>query len=132
VKRSRNQHGFTLIELIVIVVIIGILVGVAISKYINLTRNVTDSTARGVLGALRDQNTLIFCQRIVRGTTTSYTMRDIANNLVQLKGISWTAAATRFTMTVGGNTYTFTLTPTPRAPTTFGSITAGAGTFARW
>ena len=121
-----------MIELIVIVVIIGILAGVAVSKYINLTRNAADGTAKGMLGALREQNALIFCQRIVRGTTASYTMRDIANNLAQLKGISWTAAATRFTMTVRGNTYTFTLTPTPRAPTTYGSITAGTGTFARW
>jgi hypothetical protein len=113
-------------------VISGILVVVAISRYVNLTRNASDGTAKGVLGALREQNALIFCQRIVRGTTTSYTMRDIANNLAQLKGISWTAAPTRFTMTVRGNTYTFTLTPTPRAPTTYGSITAGTGTFARW
>jgi hypothetical protein len=113
-------------------VISGILVVVAISRYVNLTRNAADGTARGVLGSLRAQNTLMFSQRIVRGTTTSYTMRDIANNLAQLKGISWTAAPTRFTMTVRGNTYTFTLTPTPRAPTTYGSITAGTGTFARW
>lgn len=49
-----------------------------------------------------------------------------------LKGIRWTATATRFTMTVAGNVYTFTLTPTPRAPTTFGSITAGTGTFRTW
>jgi prepilin-type N-terminal cleavage/methylation domain-containing protein len=132
VRASRIQKGFTLIELIVIIVIIGILAGVAISRYINLTRNASDGTARGVLGALRTQNSLMFSQRILGRTTATYTMRDIARNMAVLSGISWTAAGTRFTMTVRGNTYTFTLTPTPRAPTTSGSITAGAGTFTRW
>ena len=131
-RASRIQKGFTLIELIVIILIIGILVGVTVPRFINLTRNASDGTARGVLGALRTQNSLMFSQRILGRTTTSFTMRDIARNMATLGGISWTAAATRFTMTIRGNTYTFTLTPTPRAPTTSGSITAGAGTFSRW
>jgi MSHA pilin protein MshA len=82
VRIPRNQNGFTLIELIVIIVIIGILAGVAITRYRDLTRNVTDGTAKGVLGALRAQNALMFSQRVVRGTTATYTMRDIATNMV--------------------------------------------------
>ena len=131
-KIKSNQDGFTLIELIIIIVVIGILGAVAIPRYINLTRNATDGAARGVLGALRAQNSLMFGQRIIGRTTTTYTMRDIANRMAVLKGISWTAAATRFTMTARGNTYTFTLTPTPQAPTRLGSITGGAGTFSTW
>ena len=127
-----KRKGFTLIELIILIVIVGVLAGVAIPRYVNLVRNATDGTAKSVLGALRTQNSLIFSQRVVRGTTATYTMRFIANNVAGLKGISWTAAATRFTMTVRGNTYTFTLTPTPRPPTTFGTITAGVGTFTTW
>lgn len=121
-----------MIELILIIVVIGILAGVAIPRYFNLTRNASEGTARGVLGALRTQNALMFSQRILSRTTASYTMRDIARNMDALSGIRWTAAATRFTLTVGGNVYRFTLTPIPRPPTTFGSITAGTGTFATW
>jgi len=127
-----NKKGFTLLELIILIVIVGVLAGVAIPRYVNLVRNATDGTAKSVLGALRTQNSLIFSERVVRGTTATYTMGFIANNVAGLKGISWTTAATRFTMTVKGNTYTFTLTPTPRPPITFGTITAGAGTFTRW
>ena len=127
-----NRKGFTLIELIILIVIVGILAGVAIPRYRNMIRQATDGTAKSVLGALRAQNSLIFSQRVVRGTTATYTMGFIANNVAGLKGISWTAAATRFTMTVRGNTYTFTLTPTPWPPTTVGRITAGAGTFTTW
>jgi Tfp pilus assembly protein PilE len=62
VKFPKNKNGFTLFELVIIIVITGILAGVAITKYVSLTRNATDGVARGVLGALRSQNTLIYSQ----------------------------------------------------------------------
>jgi hypothetical protein len=51
---------------------------------------------------------------------------------MDIQGAQFTAAATTINVVIGGNTYTFTLTPTPQAPTTMGTITAGAGTFTTW
>ena len=102
-----NKKGFTLIELIIIIIILGILAAVAIPKYMDMSDKAKKAVAESVLGALRGAETILFANYILNGTTPDYDLTDVIAN-VQTDGVSVEPSGdTGGKIVVGGKEYTF-------------------------
>ena len=62
-----NNKGFTLIELIVVIVILGILATTAAPKFINLQADARTSTLQGVKAAMQGASALVYGKSVVKG-----------------------------------------------------------------
>ena len=62
-----NNKGFTLIELIVVIIILGILAVTAVPKFINLRADAQTSTLQGVKAAMESASALVYGKSIVKG-----------------------------------------------------------------
>jgi prepilin-type N-terminal cleavage/methylation domain-containing protein len=123
-----NSKGFTLIELIIIIVILGILAAVAIPKYIDMRSQAADSSARGILGGLRGAVTVIYADRAIKSQTTDIDMTAVLGQ-VQLSGFdSSVPGANTLLINISGNPYTYYLNNTNNLPTTPPSVTIQTGT----
>ncbi len=64
-SRINDQSGFTLIEIVIIIVVLGILAAVAIPKYQDITGEAKEAACRASLGALRSGITIYYANTAV-------------------------------------------------------------------
>lgn len=77
----RNQKGFTLIELIIVIVVLGILAVTAAPQFINLAGDARAGTLEGVRASMQSASTLINAKSKVQGIDeTRATGETVSNN----------------------------------------------------
>jgi prepilin-type N-terminal cleavage/methylation domain-containing protein len=86
-SRFRSQSGFTLIELIIIIVVLGILAAVAIPKYQDITNEAKAAACKGALGSLRSGTSIYYANQIVKTGTPTWppidSLRNVGTVLIQ-------------------------------------------------
>jgi len=68
-KKLQKQAGFTLIELVVVIVILGILAATAAPKFIDLTADAKQSVIQGVQGNVNSAMNMVYAKAILSSET---------------------------------------------------------------
>ena len=93
----KTQQGFTLIELVVVIVILGILAATAAPKFIDLTGDAQASTIKAVRGSVESATTMVHAKALVKGATAATTLdingtSDAGDDIAIVNG--WPASTT--------------------------------------
>ena len=98
----RNEKGFTMIELVMVIVLLGILAAVAIPRYLDLSAQALTASKAGMSGAVKGAHGIEIARLAAAGTPGYPTVTQLAA-AINPEG---TAAATGVVVVINGTNYT--------------------------
>ena len=121
-RTIKNEKGFTLIELIMVIVILGILAATAVPKFIDLKGDALNARRDNLSGALRASVNILHANYILRNAST-YDVTTVVGS-VDAQGLTpVVASATSVSATADGVNYSWSYSPHAgvQDPATIGS-----------
>ena len=91
-KMNKKQAGFTLIELVMVIVILGILSAFALPRFADLTGDAREASISGLAGALKSAAAIAHSQQVADGTSSSTAVTLDNESILMVEGFPTTAA----------------------------------------
>lgn len=75
----KRNSGFTLIELVIVIIVLGILAATAVPKFINLQDDAKESSLKGAEAALHSAANIVYSKAAINGKETKSGITSAAN-----------------------------------------------------
>ena len=106
----RDQRGFTLIEIVMVIVLLGVLAAIAIPKYVDLKKDAQNATADGIVASVSSSAAIGYAKSAIAGTATYPTITELDASYLNVRNVDGFTIAgdATFTATIKGQDYIIT------------------------